>query len=67
MENNKSGKFPPSALIKAVGENLPSQFFFFLFIYFFILFYFKFKAEGGNFHKKEERGYAAGVTGTLLR
>jgi len=52
MENNKSGKFPPSALIKAVGENLPSQFFFFLFIYFFILFYFKFKAEGGNFHKK---------------
>ncbi len=62
MENNKSGKFPPSALIKAEGENLPAPFF----ILFFILFL-KFKAEGGNFHKKEERGYAAGVTGTLLR
>ncbi len=59
MENKKSGKFPPSALIKAVGENLPAHFLFF--------YYFLFKAEGGNFHKKEERGYAAGVTGTLLR
>jgi len=35
MENNKSGKFPPSALIKAVGENLPAHFFI-LFLFFYL-------------------------------
>jgi len=32
MENKKSGKFPPSALIKAVGENLPAHLFYLFFI-----------------------------------
>jgi len=45
MENKKSGKFPPSALIKAVGENLPAHFFI-LFLFFYL------RLKGETFIKK---------------